>query len=492
MDSYQGCPNFVSSNTLAAAIVRANADACGQLRGIRMIGKFTKMATVATAGVVAISSVPAAAQMPQQPWTNADPAIKTTFIRLASGVPGVLYEPAEPGPKSAIAVFAMHSSADYTNFSACTELARRGYRVLCANNSTSKSGAFDEGALDRILLEAKAAVGWLRTIPGVRKVVLLGHSGGSAVMTAYQMIAENGVKACQGAEKLWKCPDTLAGLPTADGVILADANWGQPVMTLFSIDPAVIGENGMRHNPALDLFNPANGFKLTGSTYSAEFIRRFQAGAGQRSTSLLAKAQIKAGRGFYADDEPFFVPGASFLGWNNKLFTQDVRLLSRSLGAWPLVHKDGSVTTEQIHSVRPAMNTESYSGLLQRGALKTTVTGYLSSYAIRVTSDFGYSETSEVRGIDWRSSYATSVGNVEAIRVPLLTLGMTGGWEGLAAETIHAHAASQDKWLAFIEGATHLYTTCTRCETTPGQYGDTIKTTYDYIDLWLSKPGRLL
>ena len=32
--------------------------------------------------------------------------------------------------------------------------------------------------------------------------------------------------------------------------------------------------------------------------------------------------------------------------------------------------------------------------------------------------------------------------------------------------------------------------TCTRCEMTPGQYGDTLKITYDYIDDWLAKPGR--
>jgi hypothetical protein len=174
------------------------------------------------------------------------------------------------------------------------------------------------------------------------------------------------------------------------------------------------------------------------------------------------------------------------------LFSQDVRLFSRSLAPWPLVHKDGSVTTEIIRSVRPAMNTENLSRSMQRGALKTTVTGYLSSYAIRVTPEFGYGESSEVRGVDWRSTWSSPVGNVEGIAAPLLTLGMTGGWEGLAAETIHGHASSSDKWLAFIEGATHVYTTCTSCETTPGQYGDTVKSIYDYVDLWLAKPGRFI
>jgi hypothetical protein len=74
--------------------------------------------------------------------------------------------------------------------------------------------------------------------------------------------------------------------------------------------------------------------------------------------------------------------------------------------------------------------------------------------------------------------------------VPLLAMGMTGNWEGLAAEEIANHAASKDKTVAFIEGATHVYTPCDRCEKPASAYGDTVKLTYDFIDGWLSKPGR--
>jgi hypothetical protein len=47
-----------------------------------------------------------------------------------------------------------------------------------------------------------------------------------------------------------------------------------------------------------------------------------------------------------------------------------------------------------------------------------------------------------------------------------------------------------DKTLAFIEGASHVYTTCRQCEKMPGQYGDTQKTLYDYADKWLNQKGR--
>jgi len=69
-------------------------------------------------------------------------------------------------------------------------------------------------------------------------------------------------------------------------------------------------------------------------------------------------------------------------------------------------------------------------------------------------------------------------------------MGMTGSFEMSAAETIHDHAKSADKELVFVEGASHPYPTCKPCEKTPGQYGDTVKTLYDYADKWLSKPGR--
>jgi hypothetical protein len=69
---------------------------------------------------------------------------------------------------------------------------------------------------------------------------------------------------------------------------------------------------------------------------------------------------------------------------------------------------------------------------------------------------------------------------------------MTGSYEGWVGEMIYELAKSSDKELAFIDGATHGYTTCKPCEKTPGQFGDTEKTTYDYADKWLSKPGRFL
>ena len=431
-------------------------------------------------------------------WAADAPGYKTTFVPLGQGEPGVLYEPASPGAKASIAFFVMHASGDYLTFSACSELSKRGYRVLCVNNTTSKSGAFDDGILDEGLLQSKKAVAYLRSLPDVKKVLVFGHSGGATVMTAYQAIAESGLAFCQDNAKIHKCPDSLAGLPAADGVVLADSNWGQSAMVLLSIDPSVKDEkNGHTSDPALDMYNPANGYVAAGSHYSQDFIRKYQAAEAGRAMTILKTAQdrlalIDSGKGDFDGDEIFFIPGAFVAA--NKLFPSDTSLLSHSVKAWPLVHKDGSVSTQIIHSVRVPGGGPmgALTSNLYRAALKTTVKNYLASYAIRVTPDFGYGEDSTIRGVDWSSTYSSPPGNVEGISVPFLALGMTGNWEGLAAETIYDHAKSADKSLAFIEGATHIYTPCKACEKTPGEFGDTVKTTYDYIDGWVSSPGRFL
>lgn len=448
---------------------------------------------VCVAAVVRSSAQNEGGGSPEKPL---DPSIKTTFVHLGNGEPGVLYEPKNPGPKAQIAILAEHSALDYLTHSSCTELSRRGYRVLCVNNSNDKSRNFNDGALDQVMLETKKAMVYLRNYPGVKKIVLWGHSGGATVMTAYQDTAENGVAACQEAAKIYRCPNTLAGLPKADGVILGDANFGIANDVLTAIDPSIGLNNGMKTiDPSLDMFNPQNGFNAAGSHFSPEFIHKFLAAQAKRNNEMVdlalqRSAAIKAGKGDYADDEPFIVAGALFT--QNKLYTSDLGLLAHTQQAWPLLHADGSVTTEVVHSVRVPTTKENTSKYLLSAALKTTVMGYLSTYAIRVNDNFGYGEITDETGVVWRSSRGSNPGNAEGITVPFLTMAMTGSFEMGSAETIHNHVKSTDKSLVYVEGATHVYTPCKQCEKTPGQFGDTVKTTYDYADAWLSKPGRFM
>jgi pimeloyl-ACP methyl ester carboxylesterase len=409
------------------------------------------------------------------------------LIRLAHGVPGALYRPRADG-KGPVAVLAMHSDSDYLSFSAGDELSARGYHVLCANVRDKNA------SLDAKLVDVSHAVRFLRDQPGIEKIILLGHSGGGTLLSAYQNLAENGAGTFQGPEKIVPCSAAVDGLPPADGLMLLDSNWGNGAMRLLSLDPAVVSEgSGVRIDASLDLFNPENGFSPEGSKYPDDFIRAFQQEQGRRNNRLIDEALrrlrlIESGGGQYADDEPFIVPGAAQGFRNNKLYPQDTRLMSRTREARNLLRADGSLSLEVIRSIRPPQNSTPYTGSYHDGALATTVRTFLDSYAVRTTEDYGYDESS-VYGVDWSSSYNTTVGNVRGIAAPVLVMGMTGGWEFAAAETIFESATSADKTLAFVEGASHQFKTMTALEDHPGQFGDTMKTTYDFAGQWVAGRG---
>lgn len=416
---------------------------------------------------------------------------KETFVRLGRRVPGIFYEPADGKERKHTAVLVMHSDEDYLTFPTGAELAKRGYPTLCANVMTKEGVIFMQHEKMHCV---KDALVWLREQPGIEKVVLMGHSGGATLMSAYQCLAENGSEIFQGSEKIYPSPDREEMVP-ADGIMLLDANWGNAVMQLFSLDAAVTDEeSGMKLNAEMDLFNPANGFRREGSCYSEEFIRRYQKGQGARNNALLKAAlerlaKIEAGEGRYSDDEPFVIPGAAQSFFNNKLFAQDIRLMSHTAEPQKLIHKDGSITTEIVHSVRRSENPESFTHSFREGARDLTVKSYLSSYAIRTEEDFGYDEC-HVWGIDWSSSYAAPPGNMANVKAPTLVMGMTGGWEYLAAETIYNMSAAKDKTLAFVEGASHKFTPAKAYESYPGQFGDTMKLLHDYVAGWLGAVGR--
>jgi len=407
--------------------------------------------------------------------------IKTTFIELARRTPGVLYEPTEKHPKQRIAILVMHSDEDYLAFPTGPEMAERGYTTLCANVMSKEGMMF---SLADKMKSVAAAVKYLRSLPSVEKIVLMGHSGGGTLMSAYQAIAENGPAVFQGNEMILPYPGNER-LPPADGMLLLDANWGNAVMQLFSLDPAVESENsGMMIHAWLDLFDPANGFSPAGSVYPPEFIRRFQTSQSERNNGLIEDALnryrlIQHGQGNYSDDEPLIIPGAAQGFTNNKLYAQDPRLMSHTRKPHLLLHPDGTRTTEMVRSLRGPENPESFTHSFWAGARFLSVKTYLNSYAIRTAKEYGYDED-HVWGIDWDSSYSSTPGNMVHVKVPTLVMGMTAGWEFLASETIFQMAGSEDKSIAFVEGATHRFSPA------KDQFGDTGKTLHDYVDEWLA------
>lgn len=424
-----------------------------------------------------------------------------SLVTFGTGVVGGLFHPiaSEDPAKAKIGVLVMHAEQDYTTFYPCTELPVRGYTTLCLNNAQSKTGEMNDLDFETMMSNVATGVTYLRNKPGIDKVIIWGHSGGGAMMAAYQDVAENGASACNGTEKIYPCSNAMDGLPPADGVLLIDANYGLSTMTLLSINPAITNEStGADINPSLNIYNKANGWTENGGNYTNSFMKEFWTGVAARwdriqTHALQRNALITAGKGDYTDDEGLVIPDANYIGFNNKMITQDTSLLSHTSYKWPLLHKNGRNTTQIVPSVRVASaGIPSAVDSFYTGALKTTITRFLSTFAIRIDGANFRVTADNITGVDWTSSQTAPIGSVQGITKPLLTMGNTGHYEYLNAEKIYLAAKSSDKSIGFVEGAQHTINTCTECERFPGEFGDTVKTAFDFMDMWLGEKGRFI
>ncbi|MBR0342082.1 MAG: hypothetical protein IJI66_17115 [Erysipelotrichaceae bacterium] len=114
-------------------------------------------------------------------------------------------------------------------------------------------------------------------------------------------------------------------------------------------------------------------------------------------------------------------------------------------------------------------------------ALTTTVRNFLKSSAVRAKEKLAYDETS-LYGIDFQSSYCVTIGNASYICKPMLLMGLTGGYEYIAAEHIYDSAIKcKDKTIAFVEGASHNF------KAIDERYGDTISSCFNYVDKWIAQ-----
>jgi hypothetical protein len=412
------------------------------------------------------------------------------FIQFSpSAVKGALYIP-DSGPVPHVGVLLMHPLANYMSHRACTELSKRGFMVLGMNSR------FDNNVTniwwEEIALDVRQGVDFLRKQPGIKKVVLIGHSGGSPTMTFYQAVAEKGMSYCQGDNKLVPCSTPgLNGLSPADGLILMDAHPGNPIIgTLRANNPAIINETPNLLDPSLDPFNPANGYNPNGpSKYSEEFKTQYYKAQADRMNRLIAQAldkwkKIKGGTyDRFPDDDILVIPsaGTSRPGppGSATLSLLDPSIDAKTTKPRRLLKNDGTIAEQIIENVKvgdPKIKKES-AGFLE-GTKIFTIKSFLSYNAIRATD----SQT----GIDWCSSNNSNVCALQSISTPLL-VAAAGGFYLLRDNEVHYEvAASRDKEFIVIEGADHQMMPCTACEKIPGQYANAGKNHYDYVAKWIN------
>jgi pimeloyl-ACP methyl ester carboxylesterase len=410
----------------------------------------------------------------------------TQYVRLGSNnAEGLLYEPVNPSPKARIAV--VYSFPDNNNFTSPPgrELASRGYRVLMVNYH----GA-DEGP-EVYAPSISHGIEYVRSLPGVERVVIIGHSGGGHLMSFYENVAEHGAAACQGPKLVYPCKgDRLKGLAKPDGIVLLDPALGA-FHRMSSMDPAV-NEKDRKRNAAVDMYLPANGYDVDAkrATYSAEFAKRFYAAQAARNDRLVQHAlerlhAIEKGTAQYSDDEPFVVPGMSSHPAGARLYQPDLTLVAHTRKPHVLLKADGTSPEMVIPSIRPPTGMQAAEQLNSLSVMSENVTvrRFLANDAIRTKPGYAFT-ADDIVGVEWESSMNSTPGAAEGITVPALVMVMSCHYLVVPGEIIFDHLAAKDKTLVAVEGALHEFNAC------KPEYGDTVKRTFDFVDTWIVKTGR--
>jgi hypothetical protein len=406
------------------------------------------------------------------------------YIRFSpSATKGALYAP-DSGPAPSIGVLAIHRTGNFMEALACTELSQRGFLVLCMNPRSDNNEAAVRW--NEIALDVKIGVEFLKEQPGIGNIVLWGHSGGAPTTTFYQATAENGPSYCNGDNKILPCDEALADLPPADGIILVDGHPGNSVNVLRKLNGAVLNDEAIinsnaapKLDPTLDPFSPANGYRPGNSKFTDEFKTRYFAAQARRMNKLINIASaklvaIEAGTYHFDDDD--YIPLA--MGTGARLMQMDTSIHDSTAQPRRLLKNDGTIVKEIVQVVRVPRPSSAAANARFSGVRGETLRSFLSANSIRATDSMD--------NIDWCSSNNSVPCAVQQISIPILIAPM-GAYYFVRDNEIHYELAkSEDKEFIVIEGAVHSQRPCTACETTPGQYSNTVENFYNHARDWMN------
>jgi hypothetical protein len=193
-------------------------------------------------------------------------------------------------------VVLMHPRANFSHHYVTPGLLEAGLAVLNVNSRWLNNDA--TLIHEQVLLDVAAALTAARE--RFDRIVLVGNSGGGSLFTLYlhQALAPAG-------ERL---TDTAAGdpfdlnrfeLPPADAMVYLAGHPGEGHFLLRAIDPSVTDEDDPRScDPALDLYDPANGFVEPPDEprYDPAFLERYRAAQRARVERIDATARAAVAR----------------------------------------------------------------------------------------------------------------------------------------------------------------------------------------------------
>jgi hypothetical protein len=214
----------------------------------------------------------------------------TVHAQDGAQVRGLYWTP--KGRRARVAVMAAHPRVDFSQHYAFPEMLRAGYACLGANLRSINNDL--NCVHEQLLLDIGAYANWLRDEKGIEKVVWLGNSGGGSLGGLYQQQAVAAPAARIAMTPAGRpVPLAAASLPPFDAMIISAAHTGQGLIMNDVIDPAVVDEKDpLLSDPALDLYDPRNGFRPAPqwSEYDGAFLTRYRAAQVARVARIDALA----------------------------------------------------------------------------------------------------------------------------------------------------------------------------------------------------------
>jgi hypothetical protein len=219
------------------------------------------------------------------PGTRCEPLRLETPDRAVAH--GWLY--ARGGEDSCVCL--MHPRANFSRHYLVPGLVEAGFAVLCVNSRWLNNDA--TLLHEVVLLDAAAGVAAARA--RYDRVVLCGNSGGGSLFTFYlsQALAKPGERLRDLASGE---PFDLNAfeLPAADAMVYLAAHPGEGHFLLHAIDASVVDDaDPVSCDPALDLYDPRNGFAEppAPTRYDPAFLARYRAAQRARIARLDAEAR---------------------------------------------------------------------------------------------------------------------------------------------------------------------------------------------------------
>jgi len=348
---------------------------------------------------------------------------------------GVLYT--RGGEKSVVC--AMHPRADMSRHYAIPFLLEAGYAAF---GQEGRWPGNDIACIHEMLLaDIAAALKFLRQ-RGFQNVILLGNSGGGSLYTFYQAQA---VTAPPN-----RLRDTPAGdpydlnrfeMPPADAMVIIAAHLGEGKVLQDAIDPSVTDEaDPLSCDPALDMYNPANGFREPPepSKYSLEFLQRYRAAQAARVARIDAIARR------YIEEQRYFAELTRDSAFDRMPPERRTFIARRAVsGRYLLINRTEANPAFADLSIDPSQRT--YGSLFspRPDLLNYTEAG------------FGRYQTPRAWLSTWSglSSRAAVLDNIALIKAPTLVINFTGDHNIYPSnsESIYRRSAASDKQLEQVD-----------------------------------------